>query len=66
MVKAGSQLGEAVNKIQASSLKSIAVVTKVADPLILNTLAEDTAESHEAASYENLRPPSPRQPAAAG
>ena len=64
LVKAGSQLGEAVNKIQASSLKSIAVVTKVADPLILNTLAEDTAESHEAALmkiYARLRPGNPPQ-----
>ncbi|MGC4030184.1 MAG: DNA-directed RNA polymerase subunit beta [Tepidisphaeraceae bacterium] len=64
LVKAGAQLGEAVNKIQASSLKSIAVVTKVADPLILNTLAEDSAESHEAALmkiYARLRPGNPPQ-----
>ncbi|MGN6626327.1 MAG: DNA-directed RNA polymerase subunit beta, partial [Tepidisphaeraceae bacterium] len=64
LVKAGAQLGEAVNKIQASTLKSIAVVTKVADPLILNTLAEDSAESHEAALmkiYARLRPGNPPQ-----
>src|SRR5580698_5717216 len=46
MVKAGSQLGEAINKIQASSLKTVAAVTKLSDPLILNTLADDPAESH--------------------
>ncbi|MBC7785638.1 MAG: DNA-directed RNA polymerase subunit beta [Burkholderiales bacterium] len=64
LVKAGSQIGEALAKIQASSLKTIAVVTKVADPLILNTLAEDTAESHEAALmkiYARLRPGNPPQ-----
>ena len=64
LVKAGSQLGEAINKIQASTLKSIAVVTKVADPLILNTLADDSAESHEAALmkiYARLRPGNPPQ-----
>src|SRR5256885_3259764 len=39
LVEAGAQIGEALGKIQASSLKSVAVVTKVSDPLILNTLA---------------------------
>src|SRR5258708_2313227 len=34
LVKAGALIGESLNKIQASSLKSIEVVTKVADPLI--------------------------------
>ena len=64
LVKAGAQLGENLGKIQASSLKSIAVVTKVADPLILNTLAEDSAESHEQALmkiYARLRPGNPPQ-----
>src|SRR5262249_18822066 len=42
LVKAGAQISEAINKIQASSLKSVDVVTKVADPLILNTLSEDS------------------------
>src|SRR5689334_4723884 len=48
LVKSGAQIGENLAKLQASSLKSVAVVTKVSDPLILNTLAEDTADSHEA------------------
>src|SRR3954453_14803100 len=65
IVKAGAQIGEALNKIQAAQgLKSIDVVTKVSDPLILNTLAEDTAESHEAALmkiYARLRPGNPPQ-----
>jgi DNA-directed RNA polymerase subunit beta len=64
LVKPGAQLGESLQKIQASSMKSISVVTKVADPLILNTLAEDTAESHENALlkiYARLRPGNPPQ-----
>src|SRR5258706_4337539 len=62
LVKPGAQLGENLEKIQASGIKSVAVVTKVSDPLILNTLAEDTAESHEAALmkiYARLRPGNP-------
>jgi DNA-directed RNA polymerase subunit beta len=62
LVKPGAQLGENLDKIKASALKSVAVVTKVSDPLILNTLAEDTAESHEAALmkiYARLRPGNP-------
>jgi DNA-directed RNA polymerase subunit beta len=62
LVKPGAQIGEVLAKIQASSLKSVAAVTKVADPLILNTLAEDTADSHEAALmkiYARLRPGNP-------
>src|SRR5262245_22947794 len=44
LVRAGAQLADAVGKIQASKLKSIDVITKVSDPLILNTIAEDTVE----------------------
>src|SRR5580693_703159 len=47
LVKAGAQIGEAINKIQASALKNVECITKVTDPLILNTLADDSAESHE-------------------
>jgi DNA-directed RNA polymerase subunit beta len=64
LVKSGAQIGEAVNKIQASNLKSVSVVTKVADPLILNTLADDAAESHNDALlriYARLRPGNPPQ-----
>jgi DNA-directed RNA polymerase subunit beta len=70
LVKAGAQLAEAVNKIQASKLKSIDVITKVSDPLILNTVAEDTVEAtkdfteHENALlkiYARLRPGNPPQ-----
>ncbi|WP_428938782.1 DNA-directed RNA polymerase subunit beta [Fontivita pretiosa] len=64
LVKAGAQIGEALSKIQASSLKTVDVVTRVSDPLILNTLAEDTADSHEQALlkiYARLRPGNPPQ-----
>ena len=64
IVKAAAQLGENLAKIQASSLTKVAVVTKVSDPLILNTLAEDTALSHEDALikiYQRLRPGNPPQ-----
>ena len=52
------------NKIQASKLKNIEVITKVNDPLILNTLAEDTADSHENALLQDLRPAASGQSAA--
>jgi DNA-directed RNA polymerase subunit beta len=64
LVKAGAQIGEALGKIQASKLKSIDVVNKVSDPLLLNTIAEDNAESHENALlkiYARLRPGNPPQ-----
>jgi len=64
MVKAGAQLADAINKIQASTLKSIHVITKVSDPLILNTLADDSSTTHEDALmriYARLRPGNPPQ-----
>ena len=64
LVRAGAQVGEALAQIQASSLKSIECITKVADPLILNTLAEDSADSHENALlkiHARLRPGNPPQ-----
>src|SRR3954465_8574875 len=64
LVKSGAQLADALNKIQPPSLKSVEVVTKVTDPLILNTLADDNATSHEDALmriYARLRPGNPPQ-----
>jgi len=64
LIKAGAQIGEALDKIQGSALKSVDVVTKVSDPLILNTLAEDTSDTHESALlkiYARLRPGNPPQ-----
>jgi DNA-directed RNA polymerase subunit beta len=65
IVKAGAQIGaEALKRIQDSNLPSLKVITKVGDPLILNTLAEDTANSHEEALvkiYARLRPGNPPQ-----
>ncbi len=64
LVKAGAQIAEAINKIQSSGLKSVDVVTKVNDPLILNTLADDSSTSHEDSLmriYARLRPGNPPQ-----
>lgn len=64
IIKAGSQIADSLGKIQASSLTKLDVVTRAADPLILNTIAEDSAESHENALlkiYARLRPGNPPQ-----
>ena len=64
LVKAGAQIGEALAKLQAAPLKTIDCITKVSDPLILNTLAEDTSDSRENALlkiYARLRPGNPPQ-----
>ena len=64
LVRAGCQIGDAVERIQNSSLKSLRVITKATDPLLLNTLAEDTAGSHDEALlkiYARLRPGNPPQ-----
>ncbi|MBI4716386.1 MAG: DNA-directed RNA polymerase subunit beta [Planctomycetes bacterium] len=64
LVRAGCQIGDALERIQNSSLKSLDVIAQVSDTLILNTLAEDTARSHEEALlkiYARLRPGNPPQ-----
>ena len=62
LVRAGCQIGDAVAHIQESGIKQVHVISKVNDPLMLNTLAEDTARSHEEALlkiYARLRPGNP-------
>jgi DNA-directed RNA polymerase subunit beta len=64
LVPAGGQIGENQTKIQASKLKSIEVIDKNVDPLILNTVSEDPADTHENALlriYMRLRPGNPPQ-----
>ncbi len=64
LVDAANQIGEALTRVQASAIKKVPVVKKVSDPLILNTLAEDGADSYEAAVlriYTRLRPGNPPQ-----
>ncbi len=64
LVRAGCQLGDAIERIQDSPLKNLRVISKVTDPLILNTLAEDTSRSHDEALlkiYGRLRPGNPPQ-----
>ena len=62
IVEAGTQIGDRAGQIQRSSIKKIEVITKVLDPLVLNTLAEDDCESHEESLlklYSRLRPGNP-------
>jgi DNA-directed RNA polymerase subunit beta len=64
VVKAGCQIGDAVATIGAMGIKSVEVIEKTTDPLILNTLAADTSRNHEDALlkiYARLRPGNPPQ-----
>ena len=64
LVRAGCQIGDALGKIQAGSVKQLEVIEHVADPLIVNTLAEDGSRTHEDALmriYRSLRPGNPAQ-----
>ena len=64
LVRGACQIGDAVGRIQNSSIRTVRVVDKVSDPLILNTLAEDGCEDHEEALlkiYARLRPGNPPQ-----
>ncbi len=62
LVGAGRQIGEGLNKIRESSIKQLDVISRMTDPIILNTLAEDASHSHEEALqkiYARLRPGNP-------
>jgi DNA-directed RNA polymerase subunit beta len=62
IVEAGAQIGDALATVQASELDSVEVIANVADALVLNTLAEDSTESHDEALmkiYQRLRPGNP-------
>jgi len=64
LVRAGCQLGDQIEAIQASGLKQVDVIGGVQDPLIMNTLAQDTSRNHEEALlkiYARLRPGNPPQ-----
>lgn len=55
---------EHVDKIYACALKEITVLTKIRDPLIMNSLNEDPTNTHEEALlriYQRLRPGNPPQ-----
>ena len=55
---------DAAERLKHSGLESIEVLKDVDDPLVLNTLLEDTTESHEEALvkiYGRLRPGNPPQ-----
>ena len=66
LVEAGHQIPEAVGKYLAGGahVKELEVITRMEDPLILNTLLEDTTKTHEEALikiYSRLRPGTPQQ-----
>ena len=55
---------DAAERLKQSGVESVEVIANVDDPLILNTLREDTTESHEEALlkiYGRLRPGNPPQ-----
>jgi len=65
LVPAGDPISEQhAELIQKSKIKTVEVIEVLDDPLILNTLAEDTTTSHEDALlrlYSRLRPGNPPQ-----
>jgi DNA-directed RNA polymerase subunit beta len=70
LCRVGAQLGDAIEAIQASGLKTVRAIRSASDPLILNTLAAERLDfladvtEHEAALlkiYSRLRPGNPPQ-----
>ncbi len=71
LVGVAHQIGEALEQIQASKLKKVAVISNAADPLILNTIAaENVGEGNDDHTeyeksllrlYNRLRPGNPPQ-----
>jgi len=64
LIRAGFPLADALERLQDSTAKNLKVISKVTDPLILNTLAEDSSRTHEEALlkiYARLRPGNPPQ-----
>ena len=64
VVEAGCQIGDAVERIKDLGLRSVRVISSLSDPLLLNTLAEDSCRSHDEALlkvYARLRPGNPPQ-----
>jgi DNA-directed RNA polymerase subunit beta len=70
LCRVGVQIGDAIEAIQGSELKTVHVIRGAVDPLILNTLAEEKLDflaevtEHEAALlkiYGRLRPGNPPQ-----
>src|SRR5438477_399422 len=64
LVRAGTPIGDAIERIGQADIKQVEVIEKVTDPLILNTIAEDPSRSYEDALlklYQRLRPGNPAQ-----
>lgn len=64
-LSAGAEVSaEVLKKIVGSDLKEVEIIERVTDPIILNTVREDSARSHEEALlkiYARLRPGNPPQ-----
>jgi len=64
LVKGGCQIGDAVNRIQKSGIKTVPVIERIPDALLMNTIAEDGTRDYESALlkvYTRLRPGNPPQ-----
>ncbi|MDZ4754918.1 MAG: DNA-directed RNA polymerase subunit beta, partial [Phycisphaerae bacterium] len=70
LCRVGAMIGDKIDTIQASNLKTVRVITDPGDPIILNTLSEEKLDflaevtEHEAALlriYGRLRPGNPPQ-----
>jgi len=62
LVKGGGQIGDAVDRIRKMEIKTVQAIEQVLDPLILNTMAEDSTNDYESALlkiYSRLRPGNP-------
>ncbi len=64
-LEAGQTIDEAkLNQIAASTVKGVHILSKVKDPIILASITEDTAATHEEALlkiYQKIRPGNPAQ-----
>ncbi len=64
IIRAGRQLGDLIESFKSKGFKQLDVIDSVQDPLILNTMAQDTSRNHEEALlkiYARLRPGNPAQ-----
>ncbi len=62
VVRAGCQVGDAVARVKELGITQVDIIDKVSDPIILNTIAADSAHTHEDALlkiYGRLRPGNP-------
>ena len=64
VLKTGSQIGDSAARLRELGIKTIEVVDRLSDPLLLNTLVEDLSANTQDALlriYQRLRPGNPPQ-----